>query len=394
MNQFILKQYKDIKKSGLIAFNKKLMAVYYLIRLLYRHSRRQAWCIFDEVNLVCAIKYNFLYSKKVKPGKVNTAQSPRKIIFFTCVWGSFVTYYERVLMKSLFQSGNIPALLEQGYLIELCVYTQESDQLAVENIMKRYQDGLLDAQKQFLQIQLNYFPLPILNRSQRQPHLKYALLRTMKWCIQENAYCFMALPEAFFGNNSVTNMVNLTMGRDLCIASLHLRVVDQKFLNLLQQSSGELSNNTLVSMSLKCAHQGVLNSFINHDVNGSYSTGLSIQPITNTLFAVTFRMPNIFLASFHKSDITYFSKRTFNHWDHEWPELLMKQRRYKVAGSSELFFAAELTGEDSHWDISLNKKQVYGNDSAQRHASHCFHTEIHRNFVMLLKGQEPLVISQ
>lgn len=356
-----MKQYAEIRENRFVKF--------------LRNLGRQIRIILREIKLFLAIRYDLCHSKRVKLGKIHTSNNPKKIIFFTYIEENSVSNYEQVLMRSLFQSGNIPALLEQGYLIELCVYAQESDKLMINKIIDEYQNNLPEMHKQFFQVNLNGFPSPQIVT------FKNAFFKTMQLCLQSDAYCFMAAADIFFGNHSINNMVKLTMGRDLCIASLHLKVEKEHFLKLIHEVSYEVSNNTLVSKALKSAHKNHL-------------TEISIQPVIDHLFSATCREPIVFLMSFHESDLKYFSKYTFNHWNHAWPALLMKQRRYKVTGSSELFFAVEMEEGASQGDHSFNSHQMEDHDRFHVPASHGLQGEVNGGFCMILQGEEPFVIHQ
>jgi len=173
------------------------------------------------------------------------------------------------------------------------------------------------------------------------------------------------------------------MNRNLCIAAVHLRVDESIFLRLIGNIPGEISNAQLVSLSLKAPHQNLTDSFIDKEMNCSYISGISIQKINSNIYTVTHRLPAIFLANFNKSDIKYFTRYSFNAWDHAWPSLLIKQRRYKVVGSSEVFFMTELTKASSHICPNLSS---YGNDDYQ--VTEYIHKEINRNFAVILQADK------
>lgn len=378
MRRLILKQYREIRQGGMFIFKRKIVAFPPLIRSLCRDFVQSARNLLNKSNLLLGIKYETSLPKNRRSGEPSQIVISKNIIVFTYVWGSFVLYYDKVLMRSLFQSGNIPALLQQGYLIELRVYTQESDQLVVEAIIEKYQDTLPESGKVGLQVSLKSFRSPL------KFSLDNAFFETMQLCVQSNAYFFSAFPDCFFGNHSMSNAVALAMGRNLCVLGLPFRVDDKKFLNAIQQDSNEISNRKLVGLALKHPFKTILESFIGADVNASYFTGMTIQPITSDMFAVTFRIPSMHLASFTESDLNYFSKHTYENLDHGWPTLLLKQERCKIVGSSELFFLAEVTQENTHYTPVLN--HVYGNDSYLGYSLPLIHTELNRNFFMHLQA--------
>lgn len=302
--------------------------------------------------------------------------SKRKIYFFTCVWGRHVHLYDAILMRSLFQSGNIPSLLADGYSIELHVHTLESDVNEVIKVIDKYKATRCINDRILTTKLTSYHGNKIIQNN--------ALIKTISLCIEHNAMFVPAAPDSFFGNYSIRNIVKLNMDRNLCIAGVHLRVNENEFLSLLKKYPHEISNPELVNLTFKSAHQNLYDSFIENEENCSYIGGIAIQKIDNNTYAVTHRLPTVYLANFNKSDLKYFSKKSFNCWDHEWPSLLMAESRYKLIGCSDLFYLAEAT--ESNFHICENLKS-FGNDDYQ-HKAQCFHKEINRNFVVILNSAD------
>ena len=281
----------------------------------------------------------------------------KHIVVWTVMWGQkTIDMYKACLLRSLWQPGNLPELLADGYTVEFRIdcTEYESSYIAKENpkkmIVQAWPKGRLN-------------PLS-------------ALWTMMKYCYENNYIFVMGMPDQFIGNGSLTNMIKVAAGRPLCLAGLHLRVDEELFSTYLKANPyAVLSNRQLVRMSIKdMPHGNTINSFIDKP-NVSYVSGLFIQEITPNLYAIIHRLPTIFIASFRKNDIGYM--RDFGCWDHEWPTYLMMQKRFKFIGSSELFYSVEMTEKDSHYCGPLNSPA--GNDEIA--SSTARHKEINRNFV-------------
>ena len=65
----------------------------------------------------------------------------------------------------------------------------------------------------------------------------------------------------------------------------------------------------------------------------------------------------------------------------------MVEGRYKCIGSSDAFFATELTEPDSHL---LIHKSAIGNDE---HDHSVLHKELHRNFLVIVTSSEPIELA-
>ena len=301
----------------------------------------------------------------------------KSICLFTRVWGGFINYYDVTLMRSLFQEGNILQLLKDGYQVTLNVHILESEAIIINEIIKKYCNTLSSDFSQSIIIDLIKYhsTLEIIENS---------LSNSIRECISNKSIFFMANPDTFYGNYSISNIVKLNMGRQLCIASVHFRVNDADFLRRLDKTNGSISNPSLVTLAMRSPHQTLRDSFIERE-NCSYATGLTVQRISDCSFAATFRAPTVYLANFNQSDLKYFKNHPFNNWDHEWPTNLMLEGRYKCIGSSDAFFAAELTGPQSH--LCIHNSEI-GNDEHEHHK--VLHKELHRNFLVIVRSSEPI----
>jgi len=393
MLHFLVKQYQEIQDRGFTEFLRKIKLTFVIISRIFKNIfvptyRIIKYPLLKFYQLLTPLVYleditNYFKRASVKSQKINKGKkqnsSDKSVIVYTRVWGKFINYYDFILMRSLFQSGNLLALLEDGYRVTLSVHILKSDVDEVNNIIYKYKNKLIDRHSNLLIIDVLQYD-NVINIKE------YSLINNIKKCISIPSPCIMAAPDTFFGNFSLLNIIKINMGRNLCIAALHFRVNDVEFLELLDKNVNDekIPNPRLVTLALLSPHQTLRDSFIEKE-NCSFLTGLTVVRISNKSYAATFRAPTIYLANYNLDDLKYFSSRPYTantDYDHEWPTNLMVEGRYKCIGSSDVFFAAELTEPKSH--ILIHNSEV-GNDE---HDHSVLHKELHRNFLVIVTSSE------
>ncbi len=389
--EFLFNQYSDIKTGGLPALFHKLMRVKYLaFRTINMPLYRLAAFPLKLFRLAAPNAYLEAVTKDVatliiRHRSVNKAgqYQSKTIRIYTCVWGGHLNLYDVVLMRSLFQKGNIPELLALGYKVRLTVHTLDSDIPIVNGIIEKHARSIPIEYRNLLELDLIQYPDTYLVKA-------LALKDTIKKCIDESSTFIMAPSDTFFGDFSLSNIVRMNMGRNLCIAAVHLRVNDSEFLSRLREVKGEISNAQLVALTMQSAHQNLKDSFI-EKVNCARNSGLSSQRISDCSFAVTARLPTVHLANFNRNDLAFFQNNGGNSWDHIWPTRLMVDGRYKVIGASDVFFMAETTEPNTH--LCATNGEV-GDDDFQGYDFHghgiALHKEIGRNFWVMVTSATPI----
>ena len=262
------------------------------------------------------------------------------LVVFTPVWGPMVELFDRCLMRSLFSENNLPALISRGLLVELRVYTRQSDVQRIEACLKRHADTL-DAH---YRARLSFNITPYIHDMDLTAR---SLGDCLSKCNADQGF-LMALPDFFFGDSTVCNLVGAGMGRDSCLAAVHMRVNDDHFGELIKERQSAISNEELVSLALVSAHQNWSESFADRPNNLCHVSGVSVQPLPNGILLVTHHLPTVFFLRVRDSDVEYFRRSDYHAWDHEWPSILISERRYKFIGSSDAVFVVELTGRNSH----------------------------------------------
>jgi len=294
---------------------------------------------------------------------------PKKLLIVTIVYDDYIEIFDNVCLRSLFQSGNIPCLIDRNYEIEYIIWTKERDLERVEGVAKKYtREG----------IEFSVRPLP----EAKKDNLRNdnALQEIIDKGIENDCQVFFLNPDYFYGNNSLRNLISYKFDNKMCLAALHVRVNTGDFTDKIRTIDGDVSNAQLVSLSMKYLHRSWGESFTSKSVNNSQISGSATQQIADNLWAVTFRIPTVFLAKFDHCDKEALKR--FDLWDHEWPATLIEQNRYKFIGSSDMFFAVELTAPANNipglagnmtWNDGFHVSRLNG--------------ETNRNFLVILRGE-------
>ncbi|MEE8382216.1 MAG: hypothetical protein V3R78_10140 [Thermodesulfobacteriota bacterium] len=284
----------------------------------------------------------------------------KKILLGTIVYDKYIDIFESVCLRSLKQKGNIPALLEDGYEIRYYIYTLSDPNL--QRVKKIRIKG----------VSIEVFHFSEMDNTK----LLHAMIEQS---IGQDARLLFMSPDYFIGDGSLYNLCSYSNNNNLCIAALHMRVDFDKFLRVMDENKDSISNPQLVSLAMENLHKSWGESFIDEDSNNSYFSGSAVQKINKNLWSVSFRIPTVFLAKFERSDIEALPQ--FDYWDWEWPATLIDDKRYKFIGSSDMFFAVELTQEKEN--IPCTQAGMIWNDDFRVDKRH---SEINRNFLAVLRG--------
>ncbi len=284
-----------------------------------------------------------------------------KILLATIVYDNYIDIFESVLLRSLKQSGNIPRLVAEGHEIRYYIYTRNDHN--VQRVRKTEIEG----------VQVEVFDFDEIDNHD-------LLKKIIEQSIGQNARLLFMSPDYFIGNGSIYNICKYSSNDNMCISALHMRVDYDKFLGIMNTTDKEISNPELVTLAMENLHKSWGESFVDVPSNNAYYSGSSIQSIADKLWSVCFRIPTVFLAKFEADDLRELSQ--FDHWDWEWPSFLIENNRYKYIGSSDMFFAVELTKVREN--IPAIKHDGLWNDEFRVCKKH---GEINKNFLSILRGE-------
>lgn len=260
----------------------------------------------------------------------------RSIRILTPAWGKHLLYIDKVCLRSLFQPNNLPKLLEQGRKIHHLF-------IIPEGILPSWCHKYVERYKSLYNYRCMWFPKKTIDQ---------AYLQCFKMCIEDDSLFMPALPDWFWADGSVSNMVEYVADRKMAVAGPYLRVRAEEFLGWIDAHGlvGEkgLSSDRLVDLSFKYPHPISAHSDVTKPNNNARWSGIFTQPLAPGLWSYSCRVPNVFLASVTTDDWYdfYCSPHGYSHWDWQWPTKLMEDGRFKFFGSSDAFFMVDLTGKD------------------------------------------------
>lgn len=286
------------------------------------------------------------------------------ILIGTIVYGEYVDIFEKVCLRSLLQTNNLPGLIADGYTFRHTIYTRQDGEL--DSLKRIAENTSRDGLKMEVEV--------------IHDGNNYELLRKfIENGIDSNAKSLFINPDLFFGDGSLKHLLAYKFKNDMCLAALHMRVDYNGFQERIKMIKGNISNPQLVIIAMDCLHKSWGESFTSEDTNNSNASGSAIQKVGYNLWAITFRIPTVYLAKFTKDDLDNLS--AFDHWDHEWPSRLMDQNRYKFIGSSDMFFAVELTKTDMNIP-TVEHYRLWNDDFhvTKRHG------ETNRHFLAIVRG--------
>jgi len=156
-----------------------------------------------------------------------------------------------------------------------------------------------------------------------------------------------AQPDLVFGDGSIGTMIRIASEQSgCCVAVPHPRVNDSDFVKDMPDRI--LSNEELVSLAFKHMHRSWTDSNLALDRVNCFFSGSAWRELSEGIYGVSMRIPTIFLARPNDEDVTALRGYGLGAWDHKWPELLVKQQRQRLVGSSDAAFVVELTEKGTH----------------------------------------------
>jgi len=165
-------------------------------------------------------------------------------------------------------------------------------------------------------------------------------------CIAARSRLLILMPDTIFADGSILNMRRYAMNKPVCVAAPHLRVNADQFIALKERIV--YPPRRLVDRALRCAHQSQACSYTQAD-HGTLYGGIALTKLDEHTTTIIHYLPTVYLACFDERDATHFQEaHDFGAWDHTWPNHLADVGRLRVFGSSDLFFAVELTEPGSN----------------------------------------------
>ena len=273
-------------------------------------------------------------------------KSIRKSLYvWVPVWGEkHIDWFFKFTLSSLLKANNLP-LISVNKEVQICFYTKDNDVSVIDIKMKEIAPSY-----KFTIVAESFFD------DMARDMMSNFFIHMTDYCIKNQAFMLIAQPDLIFSNGTVSNLVELSDGKGVSIAVAHPRVSFESCMNK-KIDLENISENTLdmVKAALTVQHSTLMHADETNDANSTLM-GISTKNMSNGL-AVIHNLPSVFLCSPIKDDLVFFKRRCeFNIIDKHWPNLLFRQSRLKIIGSSDLAFIIELTNDSVKAVIRPNLK--------------------------------------
>lgn len=276
----------------------------------------------------------------------------KELTLFCPVWGQkFLDLLKNFALPSLMLSRNLPALGLEKIYVECIGVHHEFDHTC-----------------QVVTEGLSGLPIEVSQHgSVRAEDPIHGLRSIMNKCRQRKTRMLLAMPDTIYGNGSVSNIFNYAKGKEITVSAAHFRVNEDKFQSECALWRHWPANRDFVRNALNIGAVDVCDT--NAD-NVTQIGGIAWTKINDDTRLLLHYLPTAYLVWFTASDIAWWSNRmTWGEWDHSWPTILLHERRMRVVGSTDVFFAIEL--EDAARSGQLRPAPgSLGNESYYKHNPH------------------------
>ena len=332
---------------------------YYFSKHYFRRKKRK----FVETLLGICERWYF----RSRPQKTKETA----LHIFVPIWGDHIDMFFSYGLPSLIQYGNIPRVLEE-YDVILKIYTKPQDAAKVAQNVRIHKISSLTHIH------------PSIGEGDKITVLNNALLDHITACLKNNAYMLVCTADYVFGNHSLYNGIKSIEGKGVCFAAAHPRV-SYEDIKAAGVNKITLENDELVDFAFKYPHPQFLNAEDSKDWNTSWG-GISWRKINNRLYEVVHGTTSVWIASLRQSDYDFFKEsESFNAWDKTWMAELIRQRRVKYCGSSDIFFLVELSTNKIYAKPQHNLK--YNDFVTNRHVER-IHNQVANLFVISWRGRK------
>lgn len=265
----------------------------------------------------------------------------RSLQLLTIVYGEqYVKLFEKCCLRSLSLFHNSKSLFKAK---------------ATWNIFTNYED--MEHIRNLFDQNLSTIKVNIQGMDQLRKYtdpVQSALVWQIDQCLKTNDLFLMAPPDTFFSDKTIENLLKVQSKKGECVAVAHPRV-HESFLN----ETLSANNEYLVQSAMKHAHRSWTDAEKHHEFNTTYMGGIEWQEIQSGLYAISHRLPTVYLIDFLPEDLEYFKLCiSSGDFDHIWPSTLLTKKddkrniiindRYKLIGSSDIAFICEITDKEKN----------------------------------------------
>jgi hypothetical protein len=180
-----------------------------------------------------------------------------------------------------------------------------------------------------------------LDKAKVKENVYGSLMAQMILCAEQGGAFLFAAPDSIFGDGSVGALLDLGAPARVCVATAPLRVRE----SILPELSSPRANAALVALGFEHMHASFRDAKGGERTN-SLSTGMSWRELGDGLYALQYRNHSSYLLTPQRHDIDWFrANPRFGYYDGRFPEVLVKDQRQRVVGSSDAVFVCEVTPE-------------------------------------------------
>ena len=277
-------------------------------------------------------------------GKKPCAYTFHAVVFGQKHWDLF----KKVTLRSLHQRRNLAAIQEND--CEFLIYTTGDPGPLVLDLPTR-----------------NHQVIGFTEQIDLHTCLIQALRYSIAHCLSKGRTLVTSPPDTFFGDGSIETLFNINRltNSQLCIAAPHVRVNTDGFLARLATESGPISNRRLARMALDTLHASWTNCRLSNetDPTKSYVNGTMLIELGNGNFLIQSNLPTYWIANFNETDAIFYNRAYFiASWDWVWPNKVYQDGRHRIIGSSNQFFAAEVTDPRANlgFDLGSASENIHG----------------------------------
>lgn len=247
----------------------------------------------------------------------------KALTIFCPVWGNH--------FRGLLQDHAIPSMMFPGNLPSVDV-----DKIFVDVLGP----GPAEYQANAAIVEKGLHGLPIELRHVNHQDLALGFRDAMHFAIQRDTRLLLMMPDTMYAPFSVGNIWRYAKGKNVVMSGLYVRNNEEVFKQRFPNWQLWPSHSDFVRNSFEI---GALNICDTHQDNCTDIGGVAWTKISEDTRLCVHYLPSAYLFSFMPDDeIWWTAHPEFGNIDHVWPSQLITERRWRVVGSTDVFYAVEL----------------------------------------------------
>lgn len=298
------------------------------------------------------------------------------------LWGyEAIRDFAQILLPSVMQPHNLPAVAAIGLDLRWDMYTTPEDAPQVEGLFKAYPAALRPT-------------FVIRSLADNSMATKFAFFSEF---FEEagDAAGIVLHADHFLADGTLAHVVHYAAPLGVSVGVPYVRCQRDPFLSystsaIAPEHGGYLTPPEVVTIALRTMIPAMAESYGDLDTSPTWDTGVIFRRITPTLTIQIQHTQAPFLYHMNDRDRAWFrSHRDFSRVDHGWTARLIREGRWRMIGSSDLGFIAELDDEATvarAHTYASREGRVFAEDFCWQDAD----TLTHEAFLVLLRSSEPV----